>query len=122
MFGDHDDMQSNTDSVSDDNPVITPAVSPATWQNTQTSNVTNELIDIKRQALNQLTPLIKHLDQSPDAKFETLMMMIQASDDQMLVKLAYETALLISDDKIRAQALLDIVNEINYFTRPAPEK
>ena len=44
------------------------------------------------------------------------MMMIQASDDQTLVKRAYEAAKSISDDKERAQALLDIVNEINYFT------
>jgi hypothetical protein len=46
------------------------------------------------------------------------MMMIQASDDQRLVKKAYETAHSIEDEHARAQALLDIVNEINYFTNP----
>jgi hypothetical protein len=45
------------------------------------------------------------------------MMMIQAADDESLVKSAYEAAQKITDEKVRAQALLDIVNEINYFTQ-----
>lgn len=60
--------------------------------------------------------MVDKLDQTPEEKFRTTMMMIQASDDQTLVKRAYEAAKSISDDKERAQALLDIVNEINYFT------
>jgi len=44
-------------------------------------------------------------------------MMIQAADDQSLIKDAYEAAQNINDEKARAQALLDIVNEINYFTQ-----
>jgi hypothetical protein len=42
--------------------------------------------------------------------------MIQASDNQALVKDAYDAAQKITDEKTKAQALLDIVNEINYFT------
>ena len=45
------------------------------------------------------------------------MMMIQASDNQDLVKDAFEAAQKISDEKEKAQALLDVVNEINYFTQ-----
>jgi len=78
---------------------------------------TNTLLDIKQQALQQLSPLVGHLDQSPEEKFRTTMMMIQASDNQDLVKTAYESAQAITDEKARAQALLDIVNEINYFTQ-----
>jgi hypothetical protein len=81
------------------------------------TGVNDDLIDIKQDALGKLSPLIGHLDQSPDEKFRTLMMMIQASDDQSLVKQAYDTALKIDEEKTRAQALLDIVNEINYFTQ-----
>lgn len=77
----------------------------------------NDLLDIKRHALQDLSPLIGHLDQSPEERFKTTMMMIQASDDQSLVAGAYEAAKGISDEKARAQALLDIVNEINYFTQ-----
>lgn len=81
------------------------------------NSVSDDLIDIKQQALGQLTPLVGHLDQSPEDKFRTTMMMIQASDDQSLVRTAYEAAQKIEDEKVRAQALLDIVNEINYFTQ-----
>ncbi len=81
----------------------------------------NELLDIKHQALTQLSPLVGHLDQTPEEKFRTTMMMIQASDDQSLVKDAYAAAQAIKDEKARAQALLDIINEINYFTQHHPQ-
>jgi len=48
-------------------------------------------------------------------------MMIQASDNHELVATAYEAAQQITDEKVRAQALLDIVNEINYFTHNAAD-
>lgn len=81
------------------------------------SGTNGDLSDIKQQALSQLSPMLGHLDQPPEEKFKTLLMMIQASDDQSLVKEAYETAQKITDEKAKAQALLDIVNEINYFTQ-----
>jgi len=77
---------------------------------------TDQLLDIKQQALQQLTPLVGHLEQSPEEKFRTTMMMIQAADNHELIATAYEAAQQIPDEKVRAQALLDIVNEINYFT------
>ena len=76
----------------------------------------DELLSIKKDALSDLSPLVDKLDQTPDEKFRTTMMMIQASDDQTLIKRAYDSAKEITDEKERAQALLDIVNEINYFT------
>jgi len=78
----------------------------------------SELYDIKQQALKQLGPLVQHLDQGPEEKFETLIMMLRASDDPALIQPAYEAAQTIADDKKRAQALLDVVNEVNYLTRP----
>jgi hypothetical protein len=77
----------------------------------------DDLLNIKQDALKQLNPLVQHLEQSPEEKFKTTMMMIQASDDQSLIKEAYDTAQKITDEKAKAQALLDIVNEINYFTQ-----
>lgn len=77
----------------------------------------DDLLEIKQDALHELTPLVGHLEQSPEEKFRTTMMMIQASDDHGLIKVAYESAKQITDEKIRAQALLDVVNEINYFTQ-----
>lgn len=77
----------------------------------------DDLLDIKQNALQQLTPLLGHLDQTPEEKFRTTMMMIQAADNQSLLKTAYEAAQQINDEKVKAQALLDVVNEINYFTQ-----
>jgi hypothetical protein len=93
-------------------PVAAAAVVPAD---------TDKLLDIKQQALQQLTPLVGHLEQNPEEKFRTTMMMIQASDNHELVSAAYEAAQQITDEKVRAQALLDIVNEINYFTHNGPD-
>jgi hypothetical protein len=77
----------------------------------------NLLVDIKLQAMQQLSPLVGHLNQPPEEKFKTLMMMIQASDDASLIPTAYETANKITNENVRAQALLDIINEINYFNQ-----
>jgi len=80
---------------------------------------TDDLLDIKHEALQALTPLVSQLNQTPEEQFRTTMMMIQASDNRDLIKVAYEAAQKISNEKERAQALLDIVNEINYFTQQA---
>jgi hypothetical protein len=105
--------------------VVAPAVPKPSYSaptpTDDTNYTANDLIDIKQKALQQLSPLVGHLDQSPEDKFRTTMMMIQASDDQTLVKDAFAAANAIEDEKVRAQALLDIVNEINYFTAQHPD-
>ncbi len=108
-----EDATSSTDTVPAAAPVATSA--PVGGANT------DQLLDIKQQALQQLTPLIGHLDQTPEEKFRTTMMMIQAADNHALVQDAYQAAQQIEDEKVRAQALLDIVNEINYFTHNSQE-
>lgn len=101
-----------------------PIVSPAypTTQPTVSPTVpvgNDELMAIKQQALTQLSPLVDKLDQTPEEKFRLTMTMIQASDDHSLVKTAYEAAEKITDEKARAEALLSIVNEVNYFSQKA---
>ena len=76
----------------------------------------DELIKLKQQALQSLAPLMEHLEQTPEEKFKTTMMLIQASDNAELIQEAFDAANKIADEKVRAQALLDVVNEINYFT------
>lgn len=122
---DPDDSSDSNDSVGtsdskpndNDNAPAAPAPPLDISPPTASGGSKDDLIDLKREALTKLSPLVDKLDQAPDEKFRTLMMMIQASDDQSLVKEAYETAQKIDDEKERAQALLDIVNEINYFTQ-----
>jgi hypothetical protein len=61
------------------------------------------------------------LDQSPEESFKTTMMMIQANDNHTLLEKALEQAKNIQDDKARANAMLDIINEINYFSQTSQE-
>lgn len=76
-----------------------------------------KLADMKQEALAHLEPLADHIEGSPEERFKTTMMMIQANDNHTLLDRALEAAKAIEDDKIRAQALLDIINEINYFSQ-----
>jgi hypothetical protein len=97
------------------NPATAPSKSSGP-SSPQVSEDNGNLLSLKQSALQQLSPLVDQLDQSPDERFRTLMMLIQASDNQALLQNAYDAAGSITDEKVRAQALLDVVNEINYFT------
>src|SRR5581483_286237 len=94
-------------------PVFTP---PASAPPTPAAD-SSGLLSIKQQALQQLSSMVGQLDQPPDERFRTIMMMVQASDNSSLLSAAYDAAQQITDEKARAQALLDVVNEINYFTQ-----
>lgn len=100
-------------------PVKSDAYSPPTFtpQGSQDGNEDPDLLNLKQKALQDLSPIVGHLDQTPEEKFKTTMMMIQASDNQKLLPDAYKAAQAITDDKAKAQALLDVINEINYFTQ-----
>lgn len=78
--------------------------------------VEDKLLEIKDKALGELSPLVSKLDLTPEDKFHTLMMLIRSSDNQTLISDAYDAAKKIPDEKERAQALFDIVKEIDYFT------
>lgn len=75
-----------------------------------------ELDGVKKSALEQLRPLIEKLDLEPSDKFDKYLMMLRASDDPALIKPAFDAAQGITGEKEKAQALLDIINEINYIT------
>jgi hypothetical protein len=105
--------------ITDDTAAPAPAVSTPMTPSAAPAPIAGspDLISIKQEALQHLAPLVDHLDQTPEERFRTTMMMIQATDDQSKIKIAYEAAQQIADEKVRAQALLDVVNEINYFTQ-----
>lgn len=125
-----DDSQS-APMIMDDNPTsfVAPATpvdvaeeaqaTPSTDSNNALPAHADDLLNMKQAALQELQPLVSHLDQSAEEKFRTVMMMIQASDDHTKLGEAFEAAKQITDDKVRAQALLDVINEINYFTQNA---
>lgn len=74
---------------------------------------------IKKDALDQLRPLVDKLNLPPDEKFDTLLLIIRSTDDKSLVQSAYEAAKAITDEAKRANAMLDVIKEIDYFNNPA---
>lgn len=75
----------------------------------------SSLDPIKKEALQKLEPLVNELDLHPEEKYRALMMIIQATDNKDLINEAFQAADKIENAKTRAQALLSIVNEIEYF-------
>lgn len=75
-----------------------------------------ELDSIKKNALEELRPLVDKLDLPADEKFDTLLLIIRSTDDKTLVAAAHEAARAIEDETKRAQALLDVIKEIDYFS------
>ena len=85
--------------------VATPAVSGS-----------SDLDAIKQDALTELRPLVDKLDVSPEEKFDTYLLLLRSTDDKALIAPAHEAARNIADEARRAQALLDIIKEIDYLS------
>ncbi len=83
------------------------------------SVATDPLDDIKKEALNELRPLVDKLDVSPEEKFDTYLLLIRSTDDKALIPSAYTSARAIADEARRAQALLDVIKEIDYLSGAA---
>jgi len=86
----------------------TPVAAPATDAN---------LDDIKKTALGELRPLIDKVELPAEEKFDTYLMLIRSTDDSSLIAPAHAVAQGITDEKRRAEALLDIIKEIDYLSR-----
>ena len=76
-----------------------------------------DLEEIKKNALVQLRPLIEKVELPPEEKFDTYLMLIRSTDDSTLIAPAHEIAQTITDETRRAEALLDIIKEIDYLSR-----
>ncbi len=80
--------------------------------------VDSSLEAIKNDALLELRPLVDKLNVSPEEKFDTYLLLLRSTDDSTLVAPAFEAARAITDEAEKAQALLDIVKEIDYLSNP----
>ncbi len=80
-----------------------------------------DLNNIKTDALNELRPLIGKVDLPAEEKFDTYLMLIRSTDDSSLIEPAHAAAQNISDEKRKAEALLDIIKEIDYLSRKDQE-
>lgn len=105
----------------DPTPVIAPQPAVIGYNQPQTSIVPvtgNSLDSIKKDALLELRPLVDKLDLSPEEKFDIYLLLLRSTDDKTLIEPAHETARNIADESKRAQALLDIIKEIDYLSNP----
>ena len=73
------------------------------------------LDEIIVHALQDLRPLIDKLSVSNEEKFDIYLLLLRSSDDNTLIEPAYEAARNIEDETKRANALLDVIKEIDYF-------
>jgi len=92
-----------------DSPVIPTPAAPANNGN---------LDSIKSDALQELRPLVDKLNVSPEEKFDTYFLLLRSTDDTSLVGPAHAAAQAITDETRKAQALLDIIKEIDYLSAP----
>jgi len=76
----------------------------------------SDLESIKKDALGQLRPLIDKVELPPEEKFDTYLMLIRSTDDSSLIGPAHQVAQSITDETRRAEALLDIIKEIDYLS------
>ena len=74
------------------------------------------LENIKKDALNELRPLVDKLNVAPEEKFDAYLLLLRSTDDTALIGPAHDAAKEIPDEARRAQALLDVIKEIDYLT------
>lgn len=91
--------------------------SPTDTQQSAPAQLTmDSLINLKRETISELRPLIDKLNIDPADKFDALLLILRTTDDGSLLTDAHNTAMQIADDSRRAQALLDVIKEIDYFS------
>jgi hypothetical protein len=102
-------------------PTPTTSVAPTILQQTPSSGsapmTPTDLDQIKMNALKELRPLIDKVQLPPEEMFDTYLMLIRSTDDSSLVRPAHIVAQGIADETRRAEALLEIIKEIDYLSR-----
>lgn len=99
-------------------PAIPTPVEPVAAPEAPSTPTDPSLDAIKQNALNELRPLVGKLNVSPEEKFDTYLLLLRSTDDKELIGPAYEAASNIVDEARKAQALLDIIKEIDYLSAP----
>lgn len=78
----------------------------------------DDLTTVKQEAISELRPLVDKLNVNAEEKFDTYLLLIRSTDDRTLIAPAHEAAKAITDETRRAQALLDIIKEIDFLSNP----
>jgi|AntRauTorckE6833_2_1112554.scaffolds.fasta_scaffold22606_2 hypothetical protein len=74
------------------------------------------LDSIKKDALKELRPLVGKLNLPPEEQFDTYLLLLRSTDDKALIAPAHEAAQNITDESKKAQALLEIIKEIDFLS------
>lgn len=90
---------------------------PATSTAPAQDAASGTLDSIKKDALQELRPLMDKVELPAEEKFDTYLMLIRSTDDAELIAPAHTAAAAIADEKRRAEALLEIIKEIDYLSR-----
>ena len=105
-------------------PVVAPASDPAPAEDTPpviqpaaSTSGDSSLDAVKLEAIQELRPLVDKLNVAPEEKFDTYLLLLRSTDDKTLIAPAHEAAKAIADETRRAQALLDIIKEIDFLSQ-----
>ena len=97
---------------------VTPSISAPVADDDKPAPAANpELEAIKKDALLELRPLVNKLAVSPEELFDTYLLLIRSTDDESLIAAAHDAAKEIPDETRRAEALLDVIKEIDYLSQ-----
>lgn len=103
--------------ATDTAPVMPDPIAAQPAPSTPLPGASGDLDSIKQAALGELRPLVDKLNVSPQEKFDTYLLLIRSTDDRSLVGPAHEAAKSIPDEARRAEALLDIIKEIDFLSQ-----
>lgn len=79
-----------------------------------------ELVDLRGQIINELTPLMENAAIDPQQKFEILLLASRGGNKDSL-RSAHEAALKIEDENSRLDALMDLLEEVDFQLQPGEE-
>ena len=79
----------------------------------QSSPIELSLSELKQAALRELSPLVGHLNQTPDEKYETAKMIYEETRDHTALTAVYEAAKNLTDEKAKAEAIYDVIQKIS---------
>jgi hypothetical protein len=130
LAGINNQSSNNLDFEETPAPVLSPSTIPVTEpvdepepvdekpepETTTTDSGNDDLDSIKKDALIALRPLVDKLELQADEKFNIYLLLLRSTDDKSLIAPAHKAASEITDESKRAQALLDIIKEIDYLS------
>lgn len=85
-------------------------------ENVESTPADSKMEDVKARAMKALTPLLSEIqDMDPERKFDICISAMRYTDDKDLADAALEAALAIEETGTKAEALVELINEINYL-------